>query len=57
MTDPLARGLYERLVTRLIDEQLNDPRLQGIPELDDIRDAEAADRIALLTVARSGCAG
>ena len=47
MTDSLARGLYELLVTQLLDEQLRNPQVQGTPDLDDIRAAEAADRIAL----------
>ena len=47
MTGSLARGLYELLVTQLIDEQLRAPQVQGTPDLDDIRSAEAADRIAL----------
>ena len=43
----LAQGLYELLVTRLLEEQLRDPQLQGIPNVDELRNAEAADRIAL----------
>jgi len=43
----LVRGLYEVLVTQLIEELLRDPQLDGEPELDDLRTAEAADRIAL----------
>lgn len=42
----LARGLYEVLVTQLLEQQLRNPELQGAPELDDLRNAEAADRIA-----------
>jgi superfamily II DNA or RNA helicase len=47
MTGSLAHGLYELLVTQLIDEQLRNSQGQGTPDLDDIRSAEAADRIAL----------
>ena len=47
MTGSLSRGLYELLVTQLLDEQLQDPQTEGTPEVDDIRTAEAADRIAL----------
>ena len=43
----LAQGLYELLVTRLLEEQLRHPRFQGTPEVDELRNAEAADRIAL----------
>ena len=43
----LAQGLYELLVTQLLQEQLRDPQLQGIPDVDELRNAEAADRIAL----------
>ncbi len=43
----LSRGLYEILVTELLDAKLNDPQLPGVPLLDDVRNAEAADRIAL----------
>jgi superfamily II DNA or RNA helicase len=43
----LAQGLYELLVTQLLEEQLRDPQLQGTPYVDELRNAEAADRIAL----------
>ncbi|HJP60740.1 MAG TPA: DEAD/DEAH box helicase family protein, partial [Gemmatimonadaceae bacterium] len=43
----LAQGLYELLVTQLVEEQLRDPQLQGTPGVDELRNAEAADRIAL----------
>lgn len=43
----LARGLYELLVTRLVEEQLRDPALPGTPDADDLRNAEAADRIGM----------
>ncbi|MBA3656175.1 MAG: DUF3427 domain-containing protein [Gemmatimonadaceae bacterium] len=43
----LPRGLYEILVTELLADQLADPQLIGIPDLGDLRNAEAADRIAL----------
>lgn len=43
----LARGLYELLVTQLLEEQLRQPQLQGTPDVDELRNAEAADRIAL----------
>jgi superfamily II DNA or RNA helicase len=43
----LAQGLYELLVTQLLEEQLRDPQLQGTPDVDKLRNAEAADRIAL----------
>src|SRR5947208_2988461 len=47
MTTPLPRGLYELLVTELIDQQLQSQQAQGTPEVDEIRGAEVADRIAL----------
>ena len=43
----LAQGLYEVLVTRLLEEQLRDAALGEAAQLDDLRNAEAADRIAL----------
>ena len=43
----LASGLYELLITQLLEERLRDPQLQGIPDVDELRNAEAADRIAL----------
>jgi superfamily II DNA or RNA helicase len=43
----LAQGLYELLVTQLLEEQLRHPQLQGTPDVDELRNAEAADRIAL----------
>ena len=47
MTTPLPRGLYELLVTELIDQQLRSQQAQGTPDVDEIRGAEVADRIAL----------
>ena len=47
MTTSLPRGLYELLVTELIDEQLRSQQAQGTPDVDEIRGAEVADRIAL----------
>jgi len=44
---PLAQGLYELLLTQLLEKELRQPQLQGKPELDELRNAEAADRIAL----------
>src|SRR5687768_6666462 len=43
----LAQGLYELLVTQLLEEQLRHPQLHGAPDVDELRNAEAADRIAL----------
>ena len=43
----LAQGLYELLVTQLLEERLRHPQLPGTPGLDELRNAEAADRIAL----------
>jgi len=43
----LEQGLYELLVTSLLDEQLQDPRFQHIVDRDELRNAEAADRIEL----------
>ncbi len=43
----LPRGLYEVLVTELLAEQLADPQLPGSPYQTAVRNAEAADRIAL----------
>jgi len=43
----LAQGLYELLLTQLLEKELRQPQLQGKPELDELRNAEAADRIAL----------
>src|SRR4051812_48926528 len=43
----LSRGLYEQLVTEVLAEQLRDPALNGLAQTDDLRNAEAADRIAL----------
>jgi superfamily II DNA or RNA helicase len=42
----LSRGLYETLITKLRDRQLQSVDLGGIPHSDDLRNAEAADRIA-----------
>jgi superfamily II DNA or RNA helicase len=47
MKGSLAHGLYELLVTQLLDEQLRNPQVEGTPDVDEIRTAEAADRIAL----------
>jgi hypothetical protein len=47
MTTSLPRGLYELLVTELVDEQLRSQQAQGTPDVDEIRGAEVADRIAL----------
>ncbi len=44
---PLAPGLYELLVTQLLQEQLRDRGLKGSPDVEELRNAEAADRIAL----------
>lgn len=41
---PLQRGLYEQLLTDLLEEELKGS--PGSPRLDDLRNAEAADRIA-----------
>lgn len=43
----LSRGLYEVLLTELLQQELQDTALPGIAELDALRNAEAADRIAL----------
>jgi hypothetical protein len=50
----LAQGLYELLVTQLLEEQLRHPQLQGTPDVDELRNAEAADRIALHVAEREG---
>jgi superfamily II DNA or RNA helicase len=42
----LASGLYEVLVTQLLDRQLRDLEHSELAELEDLRNAEAADRIA-----------
>ncbi|MEO6877372.1 MAG: phospholipase D-like domain-containing protein, partial [Gemmatimonadaceae bacterium] len=42
----LARGLYEVLVTQLLERQLRDLERPESAELEDLRNAEAADRIA-----------
>jgi superfamily II DNA or RNA helicase len=47
MTGSLVHGLYELLVTQLIDDQLQRSQVPGTPDLDDIQNAEVADRIAL----------
>ncbi len=44
---PLPRGLYERLVTELLEVQLNSAETVGAPDYAELRAAEAADRIAL----------
>jgi len=43
----LARGIYEVLLTQLLEEQLRGRTAQNEPELDELRNAEAADRVAL----------
>src|SRR6185369_1480672 len=43
----LARGLYEILLTQLVDEELHREDLHEAAELNELRNAEAADRIAL----------
>jgi superfamily II DNA or RNA helicase len=42
----LSRGIYEILITKLRDRELQLADLQGIPLIDDLQNAEAADRIA-----------
>lgn len=44
---PLSRGLYELLLTEALASHLGRPGLPGDPSLATLRDAEAADRIAL----------
>src|SRR5690349_7828997 len=44
---PLPRGLYELLLTESLEKQLAETGLPGDPALAALRDAEAADRIAL----------
>src|SRR5688500_11377156 len=44
---PLSRGLYETLLTEALQQRLNHPQLQGEPEVNELRAAEAGDRIAL----------
>ncbi|NUO62607.1 MAG: DUF3427 domain-containing protein [Gemmatimonadaceae bacterium] len=44
---PRPRGLYELLLTESLAEQLAQPGLPGDPAIADLRNAEAADRIAL----------
>src|SRR5689334_6691004 len=43
----LARGLYEVLLTQLLEEQLRQPEIGERAEVDELRNAEAADRIAM----------
>jgi superfamily II DNA or RNA helicase len=43
----LARGLYEILMTQLVEEQLRTSGHEEAAEINDLRNAEAADRIAL----------
>lgn len=43
----LSVGIYEQLVTQLVEESLRDSELSGVADIDDLRAAEAADRIAL----------
>lgn len=43
----LSRGLYELLVTELLEEQLGGLEADGAADIDNLRGAEAADRIAL----------
>ncbi len=44
---PLSKGLYEVLLTELLEQELRDAALPGIAELDELRNAEAGDRIAM----------
>ena len=44
---PLPRGLYELLLTDSLAENLTRSGLSGEPHVDALREAEAADRIAL----------
>lgn len=43
----LPRGLYEVLLTDLLQEALRRETSDGLPQVDELRNAEAADRIAL----------
>ena len=45
MTD-LPRGLYEDLVTEALAKQLDDLDARKVPRTDELRPADAADRIA-----------
>ena len=47
MPAPLSRGLYELLLTELLEERLARPAAVGAPDLVNLRAAEAADRISL----------
>ena len=47
MSAPLSRGLYELLLTELLEERLGRSAAVGDPQLVELRAAEAADRIAL----------
>src|SRR5690348_969864 len=43
----IARGLYEILLTQLLADQLRESNVRDAADLDDLRNAEAADRVAL----------
>jgi superfamily II DNA or RNA helicase len=43
----IARGLYEILLTQLLADHLRESNVHDAAELDDLRNAEAADRVAL----------
>lgn len=43
----LPRGLYETLLTEALQQRLDRSDTQGLPLLEPLRDAEAADRLAL----------
>src|SRR5689334_12230720 len=43
----IARGLYEILLTQFLADQLRKSNVQDAAELEDLRNAEAADRVAL----------
>ena len=43
----LPRGLYETLLTEALQQRLDRPGTPGLPSLEPLRDAEAADRLAL----------
>jgi len=44
---PLRPGLYEILLTELLSQRLADGDASGSPEFEELRNAEAADRLAL----------
>jgi superfamily II DNA or RNA helicase len=43
----LPRGLYETLLTEALQQRLDRPGAPGLPSVEPLRDAEAADRLAL----------